>query len=201
MATAAWAQWSMQSDAKKAEATSGFTTAPSNLAALRMEFQIHGLSATLPSQQMVLNGCSQFVWLMPNPTLRLTDWAGSGESHVLDIKDRTDVIIRIQHLLDQGVMLSEMWDGSGEKYSFKKLTGRRASTKCDQDILLGSNNQPGSTFGSSMAYFRWLDTVVAEDPPPSFSSEGAILAYEFKQNGNEETGGRKKLKMTGVSYV
>ena len=188
MATAAWAQWSMQSDEKKAEATSGFTTAPSNVAALRMEFWIHGFSATP-------------VWLLPNSTLRLTDWAGSGESHVLDIKDRTDVIIRIQHLLDQGVMLSEMWDGSGEKYLFKKLTGRRASTKCAQDILLASNNQPGSTFGSSMAYFRWFDTVVAEDPPPSFFSEGAILAYEFKQNGNEDTGSGKKLKMTGVTYV
>lgn len=57
MATAAWAQWSMQSDEKKAEATSGFTTAPSNVAALRMEFWIHGFSATPPSQQTGMSNC------------------------------------------------------------------------------------------------------------------------------------------------
>lgn len=200
-AAAAWAQWSMQFDGKKAEASGGFSTSPGNVGALRMEFRIHGFSATPPAQQMVVNACSQFVWLMPNSTLRLTDWAGSGESHVHEIKDRNDVIIRIQHLLDQGITLYEMWDGSGEGYSVRKLPGRRASTKCDQDILLGSNGQPGTNFGGSMAYFRWFDTVVAEGVPPSFSSEGAILAYEFEENGNEETGSGKKLKTTGVTYV
>jgi hypothetical protein len=200
-ASMVWAQWSMQFDGKKAEAAGGFASEPGGVGALRIEFRIHDFQAAPPAGQVVLTACSQFLWLLPNSTLRLTDWAAVGESHVHDLKDRTDVIVRIQHVLDQGVTLYEMWNGNGENYSVKKLTGRREPFKCEAGILLGSNGQPGSNFSGSMAYFRWFDTTVPEGTPPTFTPEKAILAYEFEENGDEEIGVGKKLKITDGQYI
>ena len=197
-----WAQWSLQFDGRRVEASGGLANGLKNVRALRMEMRIHDFQLRPPTGQQVLIACNQFLQVQGNSQfLRLTDFAAGGESHVHDMTNRKDIIIRIQHMLDQGQTLFEIWDADGKNYAVQRLTGRRAATSCERDIFFGSNGRGDNFFNGSIAYFRWFETVVPNTDGPSSSPAEAIVAYEFEQNGTEAQGGRALRISGGSNFV
>jgi hypothetical protein len=201
---AAWGQqWSLNLDGTR-QAAQGATQGAPTVDSLRIEFRMHNFQLNRPVGQQVLVVCSQYLSIRANEAaMLLVDFLNNGESMVVDLSGRTDIIFRIQHFPREASVLYEMWNGDGTKYASRRVPGRRSAARCENELVqFGSNGRNEGWLKGAFAYFRWFNTTVAPQAPPSLNAEGAILAYEFEQNGDEVSGNGRRLTVAGgASYI
>ena len=197
-ATAAFGQWSLNLDGVR-QAAQGSTRSAPSVDALRLEFRMHGFSLNRNAGQQVLVACNQYLAIREKDSnMMLVDFLNNGESSPLPLDGRTDVIIRIQHFPREALVTYEAWDADGTNYFVRRMPGRRASARCESDaIQFGSNGRNESWLKGAFAYFRWFNTTVPPQTPPSNNAEGTLVAYEFEQNTDEESGNGKPLSLSG----
>lgn len=197
-ATVAFAQWSLELDGVR-QGAHGSTKKPLTVDSLRLEFRMHDFALKRAAGQQVVVACSQYLSIRPGEdTLLLVDWLNNGESNTVPLGGRTDVIVRIQHFPKERLVTFEAWNSDGTNYFLRRMPGRGTAARCENDgIEFGSNGRGEGWLKGAFAYFRWFDTTVAPQTPPSSGPDQAIVAYEFEKNGTEQTGGGKSLSLTG----
>ena len=160
---------------------------------------MHGFSLNRNVGQQVLVACNQFLSIREKDSnLLLVDWLNNGESNTIPLNGRTDVIIRIQHFPQEALVTYEAWNSDGTNYFVRRMPGRRSSGRCENDAIhFGSNGRNESWLKGAFAYFRWFNTTVPPQAPPSNSAKEAVVAYKFEQNTNEESGNGKPLSLSG----
>ena len=179
--------------------------APFNsLGSCRWEFRIHGFSIPQPANQRIFDHGGLNVTLVGGATqIRVTNFLdGFSASIVIDIPNRTDIVVRLQRDIPRKRMSFQVWnaDGSDPKEGTSALTGNPVNFT--GTLFLGRDQYSGTRLlAGQLAYLRWYSDIVPLDaPPPSNLSGGTLAALELENNIVDSSGRNltTTLEQTGV---
>lgn len=163
-----------------------------NIPELRFEFRLSGFSAT-----GAIGSVGAFYLAVTGPNqIRITNWHGNGESITLTFPaNAKDIFVRVQRSVATHKWSVQSWSADGaQRLAF--FIGSEAVT---DSVNLSTSD--GILVGRTTSQWAWLrvfnTTLPLDAPPPSNISSNAILNYEFEGNGEDSSGNKQHLTLSG----
>jgi len=163
---------------------------------IRMEFRLHGLTEAVDYYGWIFQ-FGQFYarFLQSSLILNMVDNYDAFVSDNLDLKGRTDVVVRFQRDHANNRLTLEAWntsDSSGYVAATLPLTAFNTANVAGTTVAFGA---PSTS--TNLSYLRLYSTVLPLNSPPPSRTNGDLADWEFEGNLVDKSG--HGINLTGTA--
>ena len=153
---------------------------------IRMEFRLHNFTQPADYYGWMFYFDNFYVrFLGSSVILNCSDNDDNYAGTFIDLKGRTDVIVRFQRDKENSRLTLEVWNSDGTGYTYVKtpLTSVQTANVAGTPIKFGA---PTTT--TDLAYLRMYSSVLPLGSPPPSRTNADLADWEFEGNLNDKSG-------------
>ncbi len=177
-----------------------------NVQSSRWEFRIHDWTAPAAGTTKIWDFKSVYAQLTSDSRLNIGTWhdpisGGTGNSFYFDLRNRSDVVVRVTRDAENLLFYAELWDTAGGNYT---ISPKYTMASLGSPDFSGPGALGGQATNCSLAFLRWYNSKlpVASLPPRSGVAGGDLVDWELEGNGFDSSPNGVTLSLSGsVSYT